>query len=66
MIEPHDIQKQLILARLMQILGSKDGATSWMAKLRPEFADKSGNHSANEMIEGGYYEKVLEAVGRMG
>jgi hypothetical protein len=56
------LQKQLILARMAQILGNKRRAEEWIATPRDDFDGRT----ASGAIDDGEYERVLTVVGRVG
>jgi hypothetical protein len=61
MSEDHNLQKQLVIARMAQILGNKVRAEAWLATPREDFDGRT----ASGAIDDGEYEKVLACIVRI-
>jgi hypothetical protein len=61
MSEDHELQKQLVIARMAQILGNKGRAEAWLATPREDFDWRT----ASGAIDDGEYELVWDCIVRI-
>ncbi len=61
MDDPKTLQKQLVIARMAQILGNKQRAEAWIAIPQPDL----GGRTSSGAIDDGEYEAVLKVIGQL-
>jgi hypothetical protein len=61
MPDDHALQKQLVIARMAQILGNKVRAEAWIATPRDDFDGRT----ASGAIDDGEYNLVLDCIVRI-